>query len=305
MVGDYTSAAAHVSDLGLRTAFFVILRIKRRIQEREIREQPLCRNPAGQFEQVVVGFARIVVDPFLHLEDMDGENGGLAVAEPGFGRQHDRLGHHAAFRSGIGSIVNRRKRNLRTGTGMHGVQVVHQRLHCLIGGPFGLLIGGFTHKFLHFRNQLSREVLLQFFGFLFQHAILVFQCGKRADGLIQLAYQSVRILTIGEKGKRFGKISAVEFGVGLRNARRHAVIEVRDALPAVLVVLIGLDGDAGKRRITGDIIRLPQKAVAGRETAFKQLFNIDLAAGSRQGEKIQVMDVDIPFVCLLYTSRCV
>ena len=55
--------------------------------------------------------------------------------------------------------------------------------------------------------------------------------------------------------------------IGLGDARGQAVIEVRDALPAVLVVLVGLDGDAGQGRVAADIVGLAQEAVARAEAA--------------------------------------
>ena len=67
------------------------------------------------------------------------------------------------------------------------------------------------------------------------------------------------------------------------DALRHPVVEVRDALSAVLVVLIGLDRNTGQRGVACDIVRLRRKAVAGAETAAKQLLDVDLATGGGQG----------------------
>ena len=59
----------------------VILQVKRRIEEREIREHALRGNAACQLEQVVVRVALVVVDAFLDLKDVDREDRRLAVAE--------------------------------------------------------------------------------------------------------------------------------------------------------------------------------------------------------------------------------
>ena len=74
----------------------------------------------------------------------------------------------------------------------------------------------------------------------------------------------------------------------------HPIVEIRDALPAMLVVLVRLDCDAGERGITLDVIRLPQEPMSWTEAAPKQLFNIDLAAGGCEGEEIKVVDMDVP-----------
>ena len=55
------------------------------------------------------------------------------------------------------------------------------------------------------------------------------------------------------------------------HARRQAVVKVYDTLAAVLVVLIGLDGNTGQRSIGHDVIGLTELSVSGVETAVKQL----------------------------------
>ena len=61
----------------------------------------------------------------------------------------------------------------------------------------------------------------------------------------------------------------------------------------MLIVLIGLDGDAGQSGIAGDVVGLPQEAVAGGIPALKQLVQIDLAAGGGEGKEIHVVYMDI------------
>ena len=62
----------------------------------------------------------------------------------------------------------------------------------------------------------------------------------------------------------------------------------------MLVVLVGLDGDAGEGRVARDVVGLPQKAVPGAEAAGEELVDVDLAAGGRQRQEIEVVDVDVP-----------
>ena len=56
------------------------------------------------------------------------------------------LHHHPALGGGVHAVVDGGKGHLRAGPGMHGVQVVNQRLHGLIGGPVGLLHGLFAGR---------------------------------------------------------------------------------------------------------------------------------------------------------------
>ncbi len=63
----------------------------------------------------------------------------------------------------------------------------------------------------------------------------------------------------------------------------------------MLVVLVGLNGDTGQRAVGNDVVWLAQKAVAVGKPAAEQLFQIDLAAGRRQGVKIEVVNVNVAF----------
>ena len=48
---------------------------------------------------------------------------------------------HARLRRSVRAVVDRAEGHLRAGAGIHGVQVVHQGFHGLIGGTAGLLHG--------------------------------------------------------------------------------------------------------------------------------------------------------------------
>ena len=54
------------------------------------------RYSASQLEQIVVRVALVVVDPFLHLKDVDWEDAGLAVAQARVGGQQNVLDDHPA-----------------------------------------------------------------------------------------------------------------------------------------------------------------------------------------------------------------
>ena len=61
----------------------------------------------------------------------------------------------------------------------------------------------------------------------------------------------------------------------------------------MLVVLVGLDGDGRQRRIAGDAVGLPQKAVPGGKPAVEQPQDVDLGAGGGEAVKIEIVDVDV------------
>lgn len=85
----------------------------------------------------------------------------------------------------------------------------------------------------------------------------------------------------------------------LGHASGHAVFKIGNALSAMLVILIGLKGDAGKRAVALNALRLAQEAVAGIESALEQLLDVNLAAGGGKREKIQIVNVDVPVLVRL------
>ena len=64
----------------------------------------------------------------------------------------------------------------------------------------------------------------------------------------------------------------------------------------MLVVLVGLNGDAGQRGIADDVVRFAQIAVAGGKAAAEEVDQIDLTAGRGQRQKVHVVDVDVAAV---------
>ena len=296
-VADDAGAAAHVGRLGLGVAGLVILRVERCIEEGEIGEHPLGGDPHGQLEQVIVGVARVVVDAFLDLENVDREDRGLAVAQTGLGREHQALHDQSALGGDVGAVVERGEGHLRARAGVHRVEVVHERLHGLIGRAAGLLDrvlageaqrllgGGFVHVFL----EMGEDGLVEAVAARKRGGPAGLLLGLRDD---RLAHQlAVLLLEVDLDG--LGQVIGKGAAEGLGDAGRHRIVKVRNGLAAVLVVLVGLERDAGQRRIGTDVVRLPQEAVAGREAALKQAQQVDLAAGGGQREEIEVVDVDI------------
>ncbi len=72
------------------------------------------------------------------------------------------------------------------------------------------------------------------------------------------------------------------------------MIEGRDRLTAVLLVLVGLEDDGGQRGVALDRLGRTDRSVLGREAAAEQVVQIVLDAGrGLGGVVIQVVDVDV------------
>ena len=300
-------AAAHVGDLGFRRAL-VVLGVERGIQEGEVREQALGRAVHGQLEQVVVRILRIVVHAFLHAEDLHGEDGRLAGTQALFRGQQHVLDDHAALGRRVHAVVHRAERRLRAGAGMHGVQVVHQRLHGLEGLAVGVA-GGVLLGVGH--DAVGRGLIgasLNEGGHHGGAEISVhLQRGDAARLLLDASEGLLgKVAVVGDVGQQvdaLGDVLLEQTAVGLAHTHSQAVVEVADGLAAVLVVLVRLDGNAGQGRVAGDVVGLAQHAVAGGEAALEELAQLDLAAGGGQGVEVHVVDVNIALAVGLGVAR--
>ena len=107
---EHTGAAAHrghLMQIALRvigTPFRVL--VKRGVEIQEVGEEPACRHLAGQLVEVKVAVFGQIVHAALLLPDLDGEDGGLAVAHA-LVCGEEYLAHDApALRTGVRTIVN-------------------------------------------------------------------------------------------------------------------------------------------------------------------------------------------------------
>ena len=239
-------------------AGLVVGQVERRVDEREVGEQPLGAATAGHLEQVVVGVALVEVDALLDLEDLNGENGRLAVAEAGFGGEQQIPDEHAPFARRVGAVVDGRERNLRAGAGMHGVEVVHQRFHRLVRGLLRLGHGAFERE----RLRLLDVGFLHAGGgerlrFARGKAVVVVEHRFDFGGqrLVNLVDVLLRLPAV-EQFERLAHIVAVVGRVRLGHALRERVVEVGHALSAVLIVLVGLDGYARERGVAAYMVGL-------------------------------------------------
>ena len=248
-------------------------------------------------EQVVIGIAGIVVDAFLHPENLDGEDGGLAVAQAGFRGGKQVVHHHPGLRRGIHAVIDGREGHLRAGAGIHGVQVVYQRFHGLIGGAIGFLHSLFVRKGLQAGDgRLVHPQAGQGAAVRGPEGLVLHQRGMNfpiGHFLEQGHIALLRVFHAAQKLQRPHHVVPIPLGKGLLYAFSHGIIEIDDALTAVLIVLVGLNGNAGQGGIGRDILGLPQKAVAGGESVVEQLDQVDLGACGGQGQKIHVVDVNV------------
>ena len=262
----------------------------------------------GQLEQVVVRILRIVVHAFLHAEDLHGEDGRLAGAQALFRGQQHVLDDHAALGGRVHAVVHRAKRRLRAGAGMHGVQVVHQRLHGLEGLAVGVAGGVLLGVGHHALGRSGIDAALNEPG---HHGSAELRIHLEAGNRAGLAFHtSKQILSeraivgdVGQKIDSLGHVLLEQTAIRLAHAHGQAVIEVAHRLTAVLVVLVRLDGDAGKRGVAGDVVGLAQHAVAGGEAALEELPQLNLAAGSGQRVEVHVVNVDIALAVRLGETR--
>ena len=115
----------------------VILKVKRRVLKRKVREQTFRTNATRELEKIVVRLARSNVDSFLYAENMDGKNRRLTRSQPRLMREEHVLNDETTFGGDVHAVVNGRERRLRARATVHCVKVVDQRFHGLIGGAIG------------------------------------------------------------------------------------------------------------------------------------------------------------------------
>ena len=278
-------------------ALFIILKVIRSIYEGEVREKAFCAYAAGKLEKVIVGVAGVIVDALFDFKNVNREDRGFSVAKAGFGCKQYVFNNKSAFRAGIGSVVDGAERNLGARSGMHGVKVMNKRFHSLESRAVDFFFRTFKGKCLCFFRKFRTVFFgkkFQFCGFVF-FAVLKF--GPFAAGFYCFIHNAfcntVAAFFVCKKFQCAAHILAIDFFIAFRNAGCHSVIKVRNALAAVLVVLVGLNGNAGQSRIACDILRFAKMAVAGIETVFKKFKNIYLAAGGGKGKKIQIVNMDI------------
>ena len=181
---------------------------------------------------------------------------------------------------------------------MHRVQIVNKGFHGLIGSPPDLLIRIFLRPLLQLGNILFLHHFRQPDSLFFPVGFILIHCGPQSgflfDGFAHGPNLFQTVFHVIQKVDHFSKIGPIQLLVGFFDPVCHSVIKVGNALSPVLVILIGLNSNAGQGGIALDIIRFPQVSVSGGKPPFEKFLDIDLAAGGGQGQEIQVMDMDVP-----------
>ena len=246
----YSGTASHVGNFLVVVAFLIELQVERSVQETEVREQPLCAASDGQLEEIVVRISLVEVDAFLDLEDRNREDRRLAVSESRLCGEQEVLDDHAAFRSRVGSEVDRAERHLSAGSRVHGVEVVDKSLHSLIGHlvrPCPCCLGGLSAASYQLLScepagpSCPVEPLAQHFAVRTVRS----QCRSRSLSFDLLGDRlRVRIRHVELRGDYLSQRREVFLDICPCDARRHRVVEVRYRLSAVHLVLVGLDRDA-------------------------------------------------------------
>ena len=99
----------------------------------------------------------------------------------------------------------------------------------------------------------------------------------------------------GKEDESLHHVREVGLAIGNAHAVSHGIVEVRNGLTAVLVVLVTLYGNRREGRIAADVLRFTEMAVPRIEAVLEELLQVDLAARHGKGIEIQIVDVDIAF----------
>ena len=294
-----TGTATHGSNFCIRVIlrafipFFEVLLIERSIKEREVREETLGRNLAGFLEKVIVGVIFKVVDTFLDLEDVNGEDGSLTVAKASPFSIEKFVNYHATFDGRISAVVQRRERNLCASARVHGVQVVNDSFHSLKriffsplkrtvkdGLGFDFHQRQFIYIFAYQTEQSFSDVAFSNMDDSLQR-MLVHLIGKSIFDFLNPVRMCIT---------RLHDLDHV-LDEALGNTRCHVIVELRAGLTTVHIILCILNGYAGKGGIGTDVLRLTQIAMTSIETALKEFGEVMLTTG--HGERIEIHVVNM------------
>ena len=179
-------------------------------------------------------------------------------------------------------------------------------LHSLICSSVSLLDRGLICKILDLLYGRSVNYLNEQLSFCLLIAVIVGKCRNKAlffQLVEQLLGDSLRIIETAEQIERSVDIVTVSVLECLGNACSHIIIELRDRLTAVLVVLIGLDSDAGKSSIACNVVRSSQVTVTCGKALCEQLSKVDLCTGRSKGIEIHIVNVDIALCVRLSVHR--
>ncbi len=311
---EHARAAAHRRHLVAEAVGVVgaplLVEVERRIEEHEVGEERHRGGAARLDQQVEVGgrelhlarqraveilHGQLVVglrprDALLDLEDLDREDGHLAVAQPLDGGREQLADDHAPLGRGVGAVVDRAEDHLVAAARVHGVEVVDEALHGLVRlaarGVVGLPpdaahvgVGDLQSSAAQRSEERAHRLV------------------ARLDGGDVLGDELLERLAVGrldapQAAQEERHVDHV-LAEGLQHARGHEVVEGRDRLSAVLLVLVGLEDDRGQRGVALHRLGRAHGSVLGREAPLVDVAQVVLdAGGGLGGVVVEVVDVD-------------
>ena len=128
-----TCAAAHIGYFRIIVTRLIVLQVERCIKKAEVREKAFGRGFDGKLEEIIVWIAFVIIHALFDLEDLYRENRCFSIAKTGHCRSEQVAHDHAGLGRGIRAIVDGAERNLRTSAGVHGVEIMDEGFHGLIG----------------------------------------------------------------------------------------------------------------------------------------------------------------------------
>ena len=266
------SAAAHGCELSVWIALLVVLEVVRRVEEAEVREETLSGYFHAALKEIVVWIFWVVVDAFLDLENGDWKDWRLMMAKTVHGCFEKHLRNEAARFGSIRTEVNRGEWNLSASTAVHSIEVVDEAFHCLEGLMLGVFLGLLEDAFWNLLSELLVVAVSDVVGYL----------------EVDLLASEIFVL---------GNIALEALAVGLVDAWCEGVVEVRNGLTAVLLVLVGLEDNGGEGSGSTNGIWRAEEAVTGVKTMLKHLKDVGLAASQSTGcHEVEIVNMNVAMI---------
>ena len=195
------------------------------------------------------------------------------MAEAVHGCLKEHLGCQATSWRSIGAEINARERNLGAGATVHSIKIMNEAFHglkCLMLSIF--------------RSGLNNDVWQ--FGFFEPLLVAISNIVFNFD-----------IKLFAGKFFVFSEVFFEGFAESFIDARSHSVIEIRNRLATMLLVLIGLEDNGGKRSGCTNGLWGAEIAVTSIEAALEEFERVGLAAGKRAScHKIEIVNMNIAII---------
>ena len=158
---------------------------------------------------------------------------------------------------------------------MHGIEVVHEALHRLMGLALGALIGFFEGKTHSRSGELTADAIKAYSSIgMSERGLEATECFD--EGLTLL----VRKASPREETMRIEEAVGELTDKGLTHTGGHEEVEGWDSLPAVLFVLIRLEDDRRKCGVALDILWGTDAPILRVEASLEEVRQVVLHARS-------------------------